>query len=548
MHDGDEGHVHAGYIDEVALPAPEDRYGPWRASADPAKDLNFDSTSVAMSWMVAVLLLSALAPLFVVEIPAMIDYVNHLARMNLPSAGTASPAYEVRWRLYPNLAMDLVVPLLGKFMSVETAGKAFLGMSEALVVTGGIALEFAVKRRHRLGGLSALAVLFSLPFAWGLTNFMCAMGVATWGVALWITLRSRGPLLRWTVHAGIVLILFVSHLFALGVYGLTIGLFELSALAGRPSVGLLLRLGAFMASPVLMLIGVMAISGGAVGAQGIDWDFGLKLLWPLLFMNIYDQTLSVVTAAVLAGLLIALAIGRRLTLAKAGAWIGCGLLLTYAALPRRLFGVAYVDVRLITAAALILPAFLQVSLPLRPWRYAPVVLVVAVILVNQASTARAWLSHQTDYQQIRESFRYLSPGDAVLIGLQDGSNALSPSDSPLYFAPTLAAPDAGAFVASLYSERGLQPIQPSAKFRPLAVRDLLDYLPTPLPILVAAANGATDARVPPHVEGWLEHYQFLYLIGRAEPNPLPSRLTRIAEGARFVLYRVDSASGNEPHR
>ena len=517
-------------------------------SASSATELNFDLKSVAMSWVVALLLLTALAPLFVVEIPAMIDYVNHLARMKILSAGTVNPAYDIEWRLYPNLAMDLVVPLLGRFMSVETAAKAFLGASQVLVVTGAIALEFAVKRRHRLGGLSALAVLFSLPFAWGLTNFTCAMGFATWGVALWIMLRDRGALLRWAAHAGIVLVLFVSHFFALGVYGLTIGLLELSALAGRPTVGPLLRIGAFMASPVLVLMGVMAMSGGAIGSQGMDWDFGLKLLWPLMFMNIYDQSLSFVSAALLAGLLIALAIGRRLNLTRAGTWIGCGLLLTYVALPRRLFGVAYVDVRLITAAALILPAFLQVSLPSRPWRYAPIVIVVAVILANQASTARAWLTHQTDYQQIRGSFRYLLPGDAVLIGLQDGPDALSPSDSPIYFAPTLAAPEAGAFVASLYSERGLQPIQPSARFRQLAVGDMLDYLPTPTSILLAAANGATDVRIPPHVERWLERYQFVYLIGRPEPNPLPSRLTRIAEGARFVLYRIDSARDNERRR
>jgi hypothetical protein len=509
--------------------------------------LNFDSTSVAMSSVAALLLLTALAPLFVVEIPAMIDYVNHLARMKILSAGTENRAYDIDWRLYPNLAMDLAVPLLGRFMSVEAAARAFLGASQVLVVTGAIALEFAVKRRHRLGGLSALAVLFSLPFAWGLTNFMCAMGFATWGAALWIMLRDRAPLLRWTVHAGIVLVLFVAHFFVLGVYGLAIGLLELSALAGRPAVGPLLRLGAFMASPVLMLMGVMAMSGGAIGAQGIDWDFGLKLLWPLMFMNIYDQSLSVVTAAVLAGLLIILAIGRRLTLARAGAWIGCGLLLTYVALPRVLFGVAYVDVRLITAAALVLPAFLQVSLPSRPWRYAPIAIVVAVILVNQASTALAWFAHQTDYQQIRGSFRSLSPGDAVLIGLQDG-DAVSPSDSPIYFAPTLAAPEAGAFVVSLYAERGLQPIQPSAKFRHLAPSRMLDYLPTPLAILLAAANGATDVRVPPHVEHWLDHYQFVYLIGRPEPNPLPSRLTRIADGARFVLYRIDSVRDNERRR
>src|SRR4051812_22282146 len=75
-------------------------------------------TPASPSLVVAALFVLVVSPTFFVEIPAMIDYVNHLARMHLlTTAGTidANPFYEVRWKLYPNIAMDLLVPELARF-------------------------------------------------------------------------------------------------------------------------------------------------------------------------------------------------------------------------------------------------------------------------------------------------------------------------------------------------------------------------------------------------------------------------------------------------
>ena len=63
--------------------------------------------------VVGLLFVASIVPALSVEIPAMVDYVNHLARMHLlvdAAAGRPNPAYEIDWQLYPNLAMDLIVP------------------------------------------------------------------------------------------------------------------------------------------------------------------------------------------------------------------------------------------------------------------------------------------------------------------------------------------------------------------------------------------------------------------------------------------------------
>lgn len=495
-----------------------------------------------MGALTTALLLVALSPLLVVETPAMVDYVNHLARMELLAAGGPHPAYEVVWRLYPNLAMDLVVPALAQVVPVAIAGKLFLALSQLLMVGGAAAIEWAVKRQHGLSGLGALLVLYSLPFAWGLMNFMFGLGIALWGVALWIGLRDRNGWLRWAVHALVVVMIFLAHFFALGIYGLSIGLIELSRLAGRPlDLKRLVGLAAFMASPVVMLLAAMGSTGGAIGGDTIDWDFGLKLLWPLSFLNIYDAGLAMLTLAALVALLATLTLTGRLTLSPAGVWVAAGLAALYLALPRRLFDVAYVDVRLIAAAALILPAFMSLRPLAGPWRHVPLIVAVGIILANDAGVARAWLDHRQDFQEIRASFSHLRPDTAVLIGRQDGAAGESADVRPLYYAPTLAAPAAKVFVSSLYSLRGMQPVQTTPAYRELEILEALDNVPVPAATLRRALTPA--AEVTPHVRRWPERYQYLYLMGAPQPNPAPGRLIELDRGRKFILYRVVNAAG-----
>src|SRR5690349_21495830 len=104
----------------------------------------FDRTSAAVTVLTVALLFAAVAPLSAIEIPAMIDYANHLARMRL-LVGPTNPAYEAHWGVYPDLAMDIVVPALARAMSVATAAKVFLAASQVLVVSGAVVLELIAK-------------------------------------------------------------------------------------------------------------------------------------------------------------------------------------------------------------------------------------------------------------------------------------------------------------------------------------------------------------------------------------------------------------------
>jgi hypothetical protein len=481
--------------------------------------------------LVGLLFAASVAPVLSVDIPAMIDYVNHLARIHLfvdAAAGRPNPAYEIDWRLYPNLAVDIVVPVLARFVSVETATRLFLLASQALVVSGAVALEIEVRGRHQLSGFAALIALYSLPFLWGLTNFEFGCGVALWAIAFWIRYR-EGPWPVWiALHTCFAIVLFVAHLFALGIYGLTVGCYEASRIAGYRQAA---RTFAVMAAPVVALYLYLVWSGGAIGKPVFDWWFGLKLLWPLLVMNGYSLALSIALAVTIAGLLVFLGHKRVLGLTRPGIFIGSGFLIAYLLMPTRLFDSAYADVRLLPAMMLILPTFLTVKWPSRSVQSVAALVATGVIVINLATVASVWFAYRQDYAEIIESFRLLRPGSTVLVARSDGG--VDRLDAPIFYGPTLAAHYATAFVPSVYALSG--PIKKAASKSRFEIEDSLDYLPTPVSQLNSASAGGT---APAHVRGWRADYDYLYIVGD-QTAAVPDRLTSLMRGRRFTLYAID---------
>jgi hypothetical protein len=482
--------------------------------------------------VVGLLFVASIVPALSVEIPAMVDYVNHLARMHLlvdAAAGRPNPAYEIDWRLYPNLAVDIIVPVMARFVSVESATRLFLLASQTLVVSGAIALEIEVRGRHQLSGFAALIALYSLPFLWGLTNFEFGCGVALWAIVFWIHYR-EGPWLVWiALHTGFVVVLFVAHLFALGIYGLTIGCYESSRTPGYRQAA---RTFAVMVFPVIAAYLFLVWSHGAVGKPVFDWWFGLKLIWPLLVMNGYSVPLSIALAVTIAALLVFLGYSRVFGLTRPAVFIGSGFLIAYLLMPTRLFDSAYADVRLITAIMLILPAFLTVNWPSGAVQSAAAFVAVSVILVNATTVASVWYAYRSDYAEIITSFRLLRADSTILIAR--GDLEAGRINAPMFYSPTLAAHYATAFVPSLYTLSGVQPIRKAASKSRFEIEDSLDYLPTTISQLNSASAGGT---APAHVRGWRADYDYLYLVGDQTAG-IPDHLTSMMRGRRFTLYAI----------
>jgi hypothetical protein len=492
---------------------------------------------------VAVLAIGAICPVLLVALPAMPDYPNHLARMYvLTAAGTAdaNPFYEVSTALYPNLAMDLIVPPLGRMLGVELAGKIFLLTSQLLIVSGAIALELVVKRRHEIAGLAAVLVLYSFPFAWGFLNFQFGLGVALWGLAAWEYMRGRPVALRLAAHSLFVTALYLSHLFALGLYAATLGFIELSRL-NRLRDGIV-RL-AILIAPMLVVFAVLLAPADRVGNGATEWELASKLRSIFRALNGYSAELAAFEAAALIALCYVLFRTRRLSLFRPGLWLAGGFVLLFLATPYRLLGTAYVDVRVPIAALLILPAYAKISMTRREAALA-VAVPVAVALINVVVTAAVWLSYQDDYAKLKASFALLDRPSRVLVGRSiDGPERMF--ELPMHHAPTLAV-SAKALVTTLYALPGMQPISVAKEYRDQAITEIIYYSPVPLPVLASAASGTDDTRLPRFLHHWTKEFDYLYLVGPRIANPLPSQIEELAGGELFTMYRIGQAETHRP--
>jgi hypothetical protein len=222
----------------------------------------------------------------------------------------------------------------------------------------------------------------------------------------------------------------------------------------------------------------------------------------------------------------------------AGIWLAIGFALLYLVIPSKLLGTSFVDLRVIPAAALILPAFCSLSLPSRRWTIAALTAVTGITLANLAIVFVVWLSYRADYAAIIESFHKIDRGSLVLVG-GSGEGEDPPFNDltqyPMAYAPTLAVHYANAFVPNVFTAVGKQPVQARAAIHRLAI----PYgVPMPIRVLTAIAAGQTPSDIPPFIRTWYRDYDYLYVLGPRVANPLPNLLEELDRSARFVLYKI----------
>jgi len=485
------------------------------------------------------LALAVLALTLATPIPAMSDYLNHLARMHLlaaENAGDPSPYYAAAWGFYPNLAMDLIVPPLARWIDVDTAARLFVAASQALILTGAVAIEIAVKRRFEYAGFIALLFIYAFPFAWGFVNFSFGLGLALWGIACGIALREKPAALRLLAHSLFVAALFVAHLFALGLYGFALGMHELWRFSRHRSAKKLLGALAMLAAPALVAGAALAFAGGSVGQPGNAWDFQLKPVWPTVAANGYNTPLSMLILALLAFVALRLRRAGGLVSEQGGAWLAAGFGLLYLATPQLLFGTAYVDVRVLVAAALILPGFISLRFPDRVFARRVQFAMLALVCANLAYVAWLWTSFRADYAAMLQSFAQIDRGAKILVARAGEESPFSgQSLEPITHAPTLASVYNKALVSSVMAVKGKQPLASRPGYERLNIPDG----GTPGLADLAAIAGRDNALFG----HWPRDFDFLYVIGPPGGAPMPALIEPLRVERLFTLYRIRKPGG-----
>jgi hypothetical protein len=468
----------------------------------------------------------AAVPVLICGILPLVDYPNHLARMTLlarlPQDGLLQHYYALAWRPIPDLAMDALVPPLLRLMPLASAGRAFVLLMFLLIAGGASLLGRVLNGRWSPWPLLVFLLLYNRLLLWGLLNYLFGLGLALLAFALMLVLDRRSVALRLAAGTAAAFAIYFAHLMAFGVYAAALA----SSVASRPARDRFARTAIILAPLVLPLL-LLALSGDEQAgtlAFSAPWR---KLDLPFSVFDLYHRPFDVACFLAWAG---ALAWGYWrgwLTLAPAVRWPLAALTLLYLLMPTQMLGATGIDRRLPLAIALFLTAGTSWATPeVRRERIA-LGAAAALFVLRMATVIASWHASDRIYRSDLAALESLPMGARLAVAAPPDAAAVVAT--PLLHLPALAAAERDAFVPTLFTYRGQQPIAIAPAYADLAAAS------APARFWQRFVAGAPDAGE----DALLRRYGFVAFVGlRPFALARTEGLEPLYLSPRFQLYRV----------
>jgi hypothetical protein len=482
------------------------------------------------------------APLTLADVPPLLDYPNHLARLFVLAFIADDPVlarfYQPHWEVIPNLGLDLIVPPLLRLFPVHVVGRVVIAVVVLLPVFGTIAYHRALTGRLSYLPLASTLFAYNGLVLRGFLNFEASLGLALLLAAAWVAWRERRSAL--TIMTGVAgaVALFFCHLIGLVLFAILIGAHELMVLrTSQVTFGWLARrfagvLVVFLAPVALYLVSDLSGMEAATEFRSVIGKAHAALMpvinysWPL------DLATAVLCVCVPVFCLV-----RRWCVARFQAPLAIIVLLVlFVGLPAGFKGTYDLDSRFIVMAAFVFPAALiPIAMPLRAAR----VMGVLFLILFGARTAvlmTAWQGLAADLAAFRTVVASVQPGDAVmLVRLQriDKPNiwtsiATEGRLSDLYVndthLPALLLIEHRAWWPFLFDNASQQPIRTREPYRTAAL--MIDAAADPVALL---AQDPRELRVLTHV-----------LIMHPHPDEvMPAGLKLVARNYEAALFAIE---------
>lgn len=501
----------------------------------------------------AALLLACLLPLLpvaLVPVPPLLDYPNHLARLWLIAGGaTGTPlaqVYAIDWsHAWTNIGIDLMARWLGPWIGADAVGRIAIGLALLLPAAGLVLLGRVLAGHWHALLLAAPLLAWSTPFVLGFLNQQIAVGLAllvaaadaAWPARLWTKLAPR-------VLAGLAIA--VVHPF---------GALFLAALLGATAFGPVRPLGRAWGSALLrailpgapVVLAAAALLWLAPHVPGVEsraavpagvYLFGAKLGGFFAGALTYGFAMEAGLAIAFLWLIAVMFRLGRLRGHAGFALTMIGFLTLLVVLPSNIGDAGQMELRCGALAALVGFACL---LPARPLTR-PIVLIGLLLGLGILRTGwilERWQTGARDIAAVEEALAALPPA-AMLLSVQPSAEARMPGLrlmgglTPALHYPLRAIPLRQAFVPTLFSAEGKQPLRVLPPWRELSVPD--GALPEPSHLQMAASP--VLRRVFPYLAAWRRDFDHLLLIDAAGQPPPAGGLELVSDRGFARLYRI----------
>ncbi len=497
---------------------------------------------------------AVLVPVFSVRVPALGDYLNHLARVHVLATVGHSPAlqqfYETRWRLVPYYGFDLPVLALSQVMGLFAAGRLFVAICVVMPVVAAATLHYAAY--GRVGKVPALAFLLSYGFMLqnGFLNYLFMACLAVMLFAGWIASQGWERWRRSALFGVAALVIYIGHSFAFLAYGLLVAGYELARLIRRD--------GSSLGERVLDLC-----ASGAQAAPAVA--FVVLMQARIIFPNTTGNFIYKPFAEQAAGLLMPLYFPGHgwvsvlyfllpVALLCAAPWLRWAplvwpsLVLTAivaCCVPRVFYNVYGADFRLPFVVAIVAIGAVAPGPRVNRSMVAVAVAVMAALVVARSADAFTIL-RRLDGQvaEVRAVLAHLPMGQRLLVVQDDAPAPLRVSPPPMtgHFG-LLATLDRDAFVPYFFAGVTAVALHPSMErsasigATPITFDQLREGLqPAPAGELPAYSYGGQKYWL-----GWPTKYDYVLVVhfGRHD-DAIPPVLHKVQTDAVADLYRVES--------
>ncbi|WP_027683829.1 hypothetical protein [Rhizobium leguminosarum] len=549
-------------MDRIAAPA--------LAAVGPEKLIARQDSTVAIVAFVG--LAAALVLLF--PFPPVLDYANHYARIWLLSGGIGEQPfpeiYAVDWnRTFTNVGIDVLATWLGPLVGADRLARVLLFLAIVLPPLGAIGLHRALFGGRHHWQTAMLSLGWCATMIGGFINFQIGLGMALGFACIDLRLQGRNPALLFAWRLAAALLLTVMHIFALGFYMAIVCGLEFSwridivrskpglmRLAGR----LVLALGACVLPPLALYLHTAALPNAGGNGLGLVWNDGVVLIVMNLFSAITTYVPVVDVVLILPLILVCTRAIRAgdIRIHAGLAVAACGLLLLSCVSPRHMLGTGWISWRFPIMTALVAMATVCPFANLTR-RHA----LLLALVINFAVFGRTgwvgwnWWLAQKDVAAVEAVLKRVPAGAAVLPLGHEPETVNGLAHSNRHFAwgldtfrhlPTLAVPFSHAFVPTLFTAKGKQPLSVLSPWSEIAVPEgnLLSIGVLSCPTMMQQYRDFT-----PYLSDWHSRFDFVLVANADIPDRyvgtvMPAGLALVEDAGFAKLYAIDKAVPAEP--
>jgi hypothetical protein len=472
-------------------------------------------------------------PIWFNEFLPLQDYPNHLARMYVILHGQNDPSlqeyYRVNFTVLPNLAMDIIVPILAMFVGLQIAGKLTVVLIIFMLTGGSIFLSYVIFNRLNFWSLTTFMVVYNQAFIIGFINFLLGIGLALWVLGLWILMRHNKPWLRLVLFSFLTTALFICHLYAFGFYGIAVVSYEAYLFFKQRSyftearlIKLAVIFGQF-AIPIALYLFSPTSSGESEIVEATTYFTPLLTKFRFVKMRMtdnYSSFLDLITVIFLAFLpVIGLGL-KKLRINQYMIFPIAIVTVVYFVMPQKFITTSHADWRILVPLFLLFLSSIEFKFD-KLFNRVILASYIAFFALRIFVINTEWHGLQSEFKEIYSAIAHVEQGSR-LFSARAYTNYYE--TTPFMHAPTYAVIERSAFVPSLFAFETQQPVQ----FKSQYINVVADTLVTNY----ARGKGVDWKDV-------LKFYDYVMLSGENLFDTLPkSKLSRVFKGKYVNLYKV----------